>query len=152
VGVTGAYSICNSLAAGASAAGVSVAFNGVQTNARGNQLPQAPMYKFSAGAQYVIDLPNGMSITPRVDLAFTGNSYGSIQNTIVNRVPSYYVVNGQIQVNGKDDRWFARAFIQNALDNNATTGLYVTDQSSGLFTNIFTLEPRRYGIAAGFKF
>ena len=29
-------------------------------------------------------------------------------------------------------------------NNNATTGQYVTDQSSGLSTNIFTLEPRRY--------
>ena len=45
-----------------------------------------------------------------------------------------------------------RGFIQNLSDNNATTGLYVTDQSSGLFTNIFTLEPRRYGIAGGIKF
>jgi len=28
----------------------------------------------------------------------------------------------------------------------------VTDQSSGNYTNIFTLEPRRYGISAGIKF
>ena len=45
------------------------------------------------------------------------------------------------------------------LSNNVAVGshaagtlLYVTDQSSGLFTNAFTLEPRRYGIAAGFRF
>ena len=31
-------------------------------------------------------------------------------------------------------------------------GLYVTDQSSGNFTNVFTLEPRRYGLTAGVKF
>ena len=59
---------------------------------------------------------------------------------------------GQIQMNGKDDRWFVRGFIQNIANNNAATGLYVTDQSSGLFTNICTLEPRLYGVAAGFKF
>jgi hypothetical protein len=45
-----------------------------------------------------------------------------------------------------------RAFVSNIFDSNSITGQYVTDQSSGLFTNIFTLEPRRYGIAAGFKF
>ncbi|MEY4502541.1 MAG: hypothetical protein RIS52_2431, partial [Pseudomonadota bacterium] len=50
------------------------------------------------------------------------------------------------------DKWYLRGFVQNLFDNSATTGLYVTDQSSGLFTNIFTLEPRRYGIAAGIKF
>ncbi|WP_144037303.1 hypothetical protein, partial [Sphingomonas sp. TZW2008] len=64
----------------------------------------------------------------------------------------YEQVNAQIQLNGMDERWFVRGFVQNVFDNNATTGLYLTDQSSGLFTNIFTLEPRRYGIAAGFKF
>jgi iron complex outermembrane recepter protein len=42
--------------------------------------------------------------------------------------------------------------VQNLTNNSAVTGLYVTDQSSGLFTNIFTLEPRRYGVAAGFRF
>ena len=51
-----------------------------------------------------------------------------------------------------DDKWYVRAFVQNIFDSNATTGLYLTDQSSGLFTNIFTLEPRRYGIAAGVNF
>ena len=55
-------------------------------------------------------------------------------------------------LNGADDRWFVRAFVQNLTDNNAITGQYVTDQSSGLYTNIFTLEPRRYGVAAGIKF
>ncbi len=153
-GATGAYSVCAALSGVAAATNtpVTIYSSGVPVNVRGNQLPQAPTYKFSAGAQYVVDLSNGMSVTPRVDLAFTGNSFGSIQNTTVNRIPSYYVINAQIQVNGAGDKWFARAFIQNALNNNATTGLYVTDQSSGLFTNIFTLEPRRYGIAAGFKF
>ncbi|WP_243450682.1 TonB-dependent receptor [Sandarakinorhabdus glacialis] len=151
-GVTGAYSICNSLAASAAAAGVSVAYNGVRTNVKDNNVPQAPTYKFSAGAQYVIELASGLSVTPRLDLAFTGESYGSIHNTFINRVPSYTVVNGQIQVNGNNDRWYARAFVQNLFANNAITGLYVTDQSSGLFSNIFTLEPRRYGGAIGFRF
>ncbi len=151
-GATGAYSICSALSATAAAAGLTVYSSGVPVNVRGNQLPQAPTYKFSAGAQYVIDMHNGMSVTPRMDLAFTGNSYGSIQNTPVNRIPSYYIINGQVQIDGANGRWYGRIFVQNMLNNNATTGLYVTDQSSGLFTNIFTLEPRRFGVAAGFKF
>jgi hypothetical protein len=61
-------------------------------------------------------------------------------------------MNAQMQLNGRDERWFVRAFIANITNSSSITGQYVTDQSSGLFTNIFTLEPRRYGIAAGFKF
>ncbi len=125
----------------------------MKVNVRGNQLPQSPTFKASAGAQYTIDFgTSGLNVVPRFDIALTGNSTGSIFNDNADRIPAYYIMNAQVQVNGKDDRWFVRGFIQNIANNNATTGLYVTDQSSGLFTNIFTLEPRRYGIAGGVKF
>ncbi|PZN97417.1 MAG: TonB-dependent receptor [Alphaproteobacteria bacterium] len=151
-GATGAFGICSALAGNAAAAGMEVLFAGVEVNIKGNQLPQAPDFKFSAGAQYTVEFNNGMSMVPRVDLAVTGTSSGNIFNGYVNRIPSYSVINAQVQVNGKDDRWYARAYVQNLTNNSATTGLYVTDQSSGLFTNIFTLEPRRYGGAIGFRF
>lgn len=122
-------------------------------NLRGNRLPQAPDFKVSAGAQYVVDMGTGGStLVPRVDVILTGGSYGSVFNGNANRIPSYVIVNAQLQLNGRDDRWFVRAFVQNLTDSNAITGLYVSDQPSGLFTNIFTLEPRRYGIAAGVNF
>ncbi len=154
---TGAFGICSALASnaatvGALFGGVSVANDGVRVNVRGNQLPQSPKFKASAGAQYTIDFGHDINIVPRFDIALTGNSTGSIFNDAPDRIPAYYIMNAQVQLNGKDDRYFIRGFIQNIANNNATTGLYVTDQSSGLFTNIFTLEPRRYGIAAGVKF
>lgn len=151
-GATGAFGICSALAGNAAAAGVQVLNAGVEVNIKGNELPQAPQFKWSAGAQYTFDLANGMTVIPRADLAYTGGSFGSIFNGNVNRIDSYEVINAQIQVNGPNDKWYLRAYVQNLTDNNATTGLYVTDQSSGLFTNIFTLEPRRYGAAVGFKF
>ncbi|HVF93298.1 MAG TPA: TonB-dependent receptor, partial [Sphingomonas sp.] len=164
---TGAFSICSALATTAAnppaplralfatptgALPFTVLGNGVATNIRGNRLPQAPTYKFSAGAQYTLDFGEGYSIVPRADLAFTGNSYGSIFNLNIDRIPAYEVVNAQIQLNAPNDRFYVRGFVQNLTGNDAITGQYVTDQSSGLFTNVFTIEPRRYGVAAGFKF
>ena len=64
----------------------------------------------------------------------------------------YEVVNAQVQLNLRNDNVYVRAFVQNLTNNNAITGQYQADQSSGLFTNIFTLEPRRFGAAVGFKF
>ena len=125
---------------------------GIPVNIKGNQLPQAPNYKFSAGVQYTIDFDNDMSLVPRLDLAYTGESYGSIFNGNVNRIKGYAQVNAQLQLNGPDDKWYVKGFIQNVFDANSVTGLYITDQSSGNYTNIFTLEPRRYGIAAGVRF
>ncbi|MBO9694914.1 MAG: TonB-dependent receptor [Sphingopyxis sp.] len=162
---TGAFSICavmDAAAAGAFAAaglnpanfgGIEYFSAGVPVNIKGNQLPQAPNYKFSAGVQYTAHLGGGgMSLVPRVDLAYTGESYGSIFNGNVNRIKGYAQVNAQLQLNGPDDKWYVKGFVQNLFDSNSVTGLYITDQSSGNYTNIFTLEPRRYGIAAGVKF
>ena len=149
----GAYSVCAALTGAAAnpAFGVQV-LDGAAVNIRGNSLPQAPTYKFAVGAQYTIDFGNGFSLVPRADLNYTGNIYASIFNANIDRVQGYEVVNAQIQLNAPDDRFYVRGFVQNLTSNNAITGQYVTDQSSGLFTNIFTVEPRRYGIAAGFKF
>ena len=157
-GATGAFSACAALGASALLNTVGAAFGGMQmlpegvtTNLRGNQLPQAPQYKFSAGVQYTFQFGE-MNMVPRVDLAHTGETFGNIFNGAINRVPSFTVVNAQVQFNGPGDKWYVRGFVQNLTANNAVTGLYVTDQSSGLFTNVFTLEPRRYGVAAGFRF
>lgn len=165
---TGAFSVCAVIAALAPTVGA--AFGGIETSAtingevfqysagipvniKGNQLPQAPNYKFSTGVQYTARLGDGgMTLVPRFDLAYTGDSSGSIFNGNVNKIKGYAQVNAQMQLNGTDDKWYVRAFVQNIFDANSVTGLYVTDQSSGNYTNIFTLEPRRYGIAAGVKF
>jgi outer membrane receptor protein involved in Fe transport len=156
-GTTGAFSVCSALAAYAPAyAGVfgalTVTQDAIPVSIKGNELPQAPVAKFSVGVQYTAELGNGITVVPRVDLAMTGKSYSNIFNTRNDRIQGYEQVNAQIQVNGMDDKWFVRGYIQNMFDNAAETGHYNTDQSSGLFTNIFTLEPRRYGISAGVKF
>ena len=152
----GAFSICavlNSLAPtlGASFGGISVALDGFKTNIKGNKLPGAPNFKFSAGMQYAAPIGN-LTLTPRVDVTMTGETTGNIFNGSVNAIDSFWQANAQLQLDGPDKKWFARVWIQNILDADSVTGLYVTDQSSGNFTNIFTLEPRRFGVTAGVKF
>jgi len=125
---------------------------GVPVNIGGNQIPQAPKYKVSVGAQYTAQLGGGITLTPRFDLAYTGEYYATVYNQPIDKIPAYEVINAQVQLDGPKDRWFIRGYVQNLTDNSATTGQYVTDQSQGLFTNIFTLEPRRYGVVVGLKF
>ena len=156
---TGAYSICSALTAsaatvGALFGGVQVLGSGVEVNVRGNELPNAPRYKASAGVQYTIPIgSSGYTLVPRGDINYTGDTWGTIFNkNPIDRIRGYEVINAQVQLNAPNDRFYVRGFVQNLTANDSTTGLYVTDQSSGLFTNIFTIEPRRYGIAAGFKF
>lgn len=148
---TGAFSICSNLATFAPA-GIQVLSPGVELNIKGNKLPQAPTTKASVGAQYTHDFSNGMTLVPRVDITYTGEQYGNVFNGNVNRLESFVQANAQVQLNSANGSWFLRGFVQNIFDSASVTGLYVTDASSGLFTNIFTLEPRRYGVALGMKF
>jgi outer membrane receptor protein involved in Fe transport len=154
---SGAFSICSALQAQAAAigglfGGIQVLSPGVEVNLRGNKLPQAPEYKASMGVQYTAEFGSGWTLVPRGDISMTGTQYGNVFNGRVNRIEPFVQANAQIQLNSPDSRWFVRGFVQNIFDSNSVTGLYVTDASSGLFTNIFTLEPRRYGIAVGASF
>ena len=153
----GAFSICSVLGAqsatpaAAALGGFTLQSAGVPVNIRGNRLPQAPKAKFSVGVQYAIDF-GGYSLIPRADLSYTSEFDAAIFNLPIDRVKGYTQANAQIQLNAPDGRFFVRGFIQNIGNDNSITGQYVSDASSGLFTNVFTLEPRRYGVAAGFRF
>ena len=152
---TGAYGVCSVLAtqSAATAGQVEVLGAGVPVNIRGRSLPQAPRYKVSVGAQYRIPVGSGgAEIVPRADLAYTSELYTSVFNDRADRVSGYAIVNAQVQLNLADERYYLRGFVRNLTNNNAITGQYLGDQSLGLFTNVFTLEPHQYGIAAGFKF
>ena len=115
-------------------------------------MPQAPNVKLAAGAQYTFRFGQGFTLVPRVDVAFTGRFFSRSFNQPIDRIKGFTVVNAQVQLNAPDDRYFVRAFVQNLANSNSITGQYLTDQSAGLFTNVFTLEPRRYGMSAGVKF
>jgi outer membrane receptor protein involved in Fe transport len=158
---TGAFSLCSALVGAALANNIPVTLDvgatpalpaGIAVDNTGNRLPNAPEWKLSLGAQYTTDFSNGWSMVLRGDLNFTDSTFSRTFNRPIDRVPAYEIVNAQVQFNGPDDRFFIRGFVQNLFDSDAITGQYVTDPSSGLFTNVFSLEPRRYGVAVGFSF
>ena len=47
---------------------------------------------------------------------------------------------------------YARAWVQNLENKTNVTGMYVTDPSSALFTNLFVGDPRTYGLTLGVHF
>ena len=155
---SGAFGICDVLTAQSANpaltgifGAVSVLSPGVEVNLKGNRLPQAPEFKASMGVQYTAELGD-WTLVPRFDIAMTGEQYGNVFNGNVNRIEPFVQANAQVQLNSPDQRFYVRGFVQNIFDSDDVTGLYVTDASSGLFTNIFTLDPRRYGVAVGAKF
>ncbi len=178
----GNFGICSALGATASGAagvyqavtGQSAGFtvqDGILTSLGGNELQNSPRYKFSGAIDYTYPLQNDWAIAARVDYSWQAKAWGSIYNrgsdsqigggacspggvTIIcgDRLPSFSIVNAQVRIVGPERKWTVRGFVQNVFDKNAVTGLYTTDQSSGLFRNAFLVEPRRFGIAAELKF
>jgi iron complex outermembrane recepter protein len=121
----------------------------VPTNLRGNQLIQAPEWTVSVGAQYSHFFDNGLSVTGRLDYYWQDEFYSTTFNRPQDRVGAWDIWNAQVTLYGRDNQWFARAFVQNIQDSDNIVGTYQTDPSSGLFTNVFLVEPRLFGLTVG---
>ncbi len=67
----------------------------------------------------------------------------------IDRIGAWDVMNAQIQLNAPENKWYARLFATNVFDKRNPTGQYVTDPTSGLFTNTFVEDPRILGISLG---
>jgi iron complex outermembrane recepter protein len=124
--------------------------NGV--NLKGNEMPNTPPWTVGLGVQYTFDMGSDYTLIPRVDYYWTDTQWASIFKDGANKVPSYDVANADIQLNAPENAWYARAWVKNIFDKNNMTGEYLTDATSGLFTNAFVGEPRTYGITMGVHF
>ena len=123
--------------------------NGYQVSLQGNQMPGTPPWTVSIGVQYTFHFDGGYTLVPRIDYYWNDASWGTIFNDGADRLKAWDVANAQIQLNSPDSQWYARAWVQNLADKHNVTGMYVTDPSSALFTNLFVGSPRTYGITLG---
>lgn len=122
--------------------------DGIATDISGNRLPNTPEWTVSFGAEYSFDFGNGWSLTPRADYYYQADSFARIFNGPNDTLDSYSLVNAQLRLE-QEDGWYATLFVKNATDEDVITDIYLTDQSSGLFSNVFLLEPRTYGVTVG---
>ncbi|MBI1365663.1 MAG: TonB-dependent receptor plug domain-containing protein [Alphaproteobacteria bacterium] len=151
------FSVCSQLAAAIPTVntnfGTSYALvPGIEQNVQGNQMQGAPKFKISGGVQYDMPMGGRFMLTPRVDAYYQSKMYTSIFERQQDLVKGYAYVNAQVRFHPTDGNWYLRAFVQNLTNNDAITGAYNGDQSSGTFQNLFILEPRRWGFGAGFSF
>jgi outer membrane receptor protein involved in Fe transport len=82
----------------------------------------------------------------RADYYWQGASYARIYNTDGDRIHSYNNLNLLFRVSNPDNGLTFDIWGQNVTDEVAITGSYLTDDSSGLFRNIFLTEPRTFGL------
>jgi outer membrane receptor protein involved in Fe transport len=124
---------------------------GVPTSIAGKRLPNAPEWTLNFGAQYSWRLPN-WRITLRGDYYRQGGSYARIFNTVSDFMRGYDNLNGSLTFAGSPLALEFQLYVKNLTDAQPLTNLYLSDDSSGLFTNTFTLDPRQYGLAVTKRF
>ncbi|MES2032624.1 MAG: TonB-dependent receptor, partial [Pseudomonadota bacterium] len=121
--------------------------SGIPDQLGGNELPNSPEFTVSLGAQYRFEFAGSWSATPRVDFYYQGSSYSRIYNRINDVLDSYTNTNVSVTFENPDWGVTAQLYVRNITDENSITDQYLTDESSGLYTNIFLGEPRTYGVS-----
>jgi outer membrane receptor protein involved in Fe transport len=124
-------------------------FDGDAKNLDGNNIPLAPESTVNIGAEYTWE-PGAFGdwgLTARFDFYRQSASFSRVWNTNRDRLPSWDNINISAALFNDVSGWRIEAFGKNIADTTVITGAYLTDDSSGLFTNIFLTEPRTYGIS-----
>ena len=127
--------------------GSGYSIEGTLANLSGNELPNSPHWTTSVGAQYTFELSGGWSATLRGDYYRQSKQFARVYNTEYDRLKSWD--NGNITLKVEKPEWGVSidAYVKNIGNKTPIVDAYTTDDSSGLFTNIITAEPRLYGIA-----
>jgi outer membrane receptor protein involved in Fe transport len=131
---------------GACAGAFGPASDGVNVNLKGKELPNAPHFTVSLGAQYTMEMDNGWAAVARADYYHQTESFARIYNSGPDEIQAWSNVNLTLSVANADNGWSVEAFVKNATDEEVITDTYLTDDSSGLYRNAFYTEPRTFGV------
>ena len=125
---------------------------GVEVDLDGNELRNSPGTTVNLGAQYSWTL-DSLNLSARVDYYWQDEMWGrEFNRDPIDKLDDFHVWNAQLTLAPAQDSWYVQAYIKNIADEEAIAGMYVSDPSSGLFTNVFPIEPRLYGVTLGYNF
>lgn len=117
---------------------------GEATQLTGKELPNAPSWTLSLGAQYRWELPQAWSATLRGDLYVQDAAYARIYNTTQDRLKRWSNVNATLTFRNPNG-WQGQLFVKNLFDKQPIINTFLYDAITGLYTQGFTNEPRIAG-------
>lgn len=122
--------------------------DGDAKNLDGNALPGTPDTTFNFGAEYTWEgmFNDAWDIRLRGDYYYQAEAFSRIWNTQRDVLESWDNINLSLQLTNTENDWSVEVFGKNITDEEVITGAYLTDDSSGLFTNVFLNEPSTYGV------
>ena len=112
----------------------------------GNELPNAPPFTVSFGAQYTIPLTTDWAGTLRGDYYWQDYSWARVFNdNPYDRLRGYTNVNLTLIFTNQNG-WQVMLYDKNVFNETAITGDFLNSDDSGLTTNVFLTDPKLIGI------
>jgi outer membrane receptor protein involved in Fe transport len=100
----------------------------------------------SAGAQYTLPLSSDWAGTLRADYYWQDYSWARVFNdNPYDRLRGYTNANLALILTSGDG-WQAMAYVKNVFDTTAITGAFLYSDDTDLTTNVFTTDPRLFGV------
>jgi iron complex outermembrane receptor protein len=119
---------------------------GFAKNLGGNELPNAPPFTVSFGAQYTLPISQDWAGTLRGDYYWQDYSWARIFNdNPYDRLRGYTNVNLTLIFTNQNG-WQVMGYVKNVFNVTDITGDFLNSDDSGLTTNVFLTDPRLIGI------
>ncbi|MFO7325380.1 MAG: TonB-dependent receptor [Pseudomonadota bacterium] len=118
-----------------------------------SRLPFTPDWTLHGGLSYRFPLPNGWSLTPRVDASYTGAQFFDAGNSVeISQMGGVTVWSGSLALEPADSRWRIALNAQNLGDKlYPVAGTSSLTTSSG-YAEIIYARPRSLSLTASYRF
>ncbi|WP_255500422.1 TonB-dependent receptor domain-containing protein [Brevundimonas sp. P7753] len=124
---------------------------GFDVDLGGNELPNAPRWTASLGAQYTWQL-GSFDATLRGDYYRQAESYFRIYNTEYDKLESWDNVNLSLSIENMESNFVLSAYVKNVFDDSPIVDAFTNSDDTMLTTNVFTLDPRLFGVSLTKRF
>jgi len=114
-------------------------------NLTGAKVPFAPTITGNVGVEHAVHIAEGLTLTPRADLAHIGKSRATLFQCEMTVLEARTLLNLQLRLEAEDG-WYANAWMTNATDEHYVSGI---QNDGALFT---AGAPREFGIRVGKTF
>ena len=119
---------------------------GFDKNLGGNELPNAPPFTVSFGAQYTLPITTDWAGTLRGDYYWQDYSWARVFNdNPYDRLRGYTNLNLTLIFTNQNG-WQVMLYDKNVFNETAITGDFLNSDDSGLTTNVFLTDPRLIGL------
>ncbi len=113
----------------------------------GNELPNAPHWTFNIGAQYSWNLLSGWDATVRGDYYRQSQSFARVYNSVADKLRGWDNLNLSLRIERPEDDLTFELYAKNVFDETPITDAFLNSDSTGMTTNVFTLDPRLIGVS-----